>query len=543
MNPSIANPYAVQARYTEQRIPAFRNNPLICALPPTPSDEELADELFDLPEFNVEQREWPVGDRLHMVAGLSTFLSPLERHLRLARAFDTLIREGYARRGIRTAEHIKVYQRLYEARQEGHAFRRDALRTTSSQLSAALIGWPGTGKTTAIRRIFARYPEAIEHPEHRITQIPYLHIECPHDGISVKGLTASIFRKLDQFVPDCNYTELYPPSRSAETLLNDCARAMHNHYVGVLVVDEIHNLKNAGKTKTSLMAALVTASNELNVPIVFVGTNKAVRVLGADMSPARRSSAAGFPAWEALECSGNLDEPGEWEYFLLALWRYQWIKNPVPLDAFMSNFVFECTQGIPDIAIKFFACAQWRAMLDGSETFSMDTLSAIMSNELVRTKPMLDAIRDCDMDALNRYEDIAPLHFSSLLDDAMNAYEGVRQRGAGITTESAAFVPGVSSILVEAGIAEERAISMAQKVAEAGKAVGLVEGATEALKLAKPPAPARRKSQTKTEQLVELAPDDYRNAIRNTRENGCKVLDELVKMGAARPLAELIEFE
>ncbi len=543
MNSSITNPYAVEACYTEQRIPQYRDKPLIAALPPIPSDDELAEELFDFPSFSVDQREWPASDRLCMVAELASFLCPLQRHIRLARAFDTLIRSGYARRGIRSTEHIQTYQRLYEAKQQGRAFKNDSVRALDVQLSSALIGIPGSGKTTAVRRIFARYPEAIHHPDYNITQIPYLHIECPHDGISVKGLALSILRKLNLLVPDANYIDLYKASSSAEVLLNHVARAMHNHYVGVLVVDEIQNLKNSGKTKASLMAALVTAANELGVPIVFVGTNRAEHVLGIDCSSARRSSAAGFPSWGALETSHNIDTPDEWEDFLAALWTFLWIRKPVPLDAEMSNHMYELSQGIPDVAIKLFACAQWRGILDGTESFGLETLDAVMADELRRLRPMLDAIRSGDMDALFQYEDITPLGMNSLLDAAQNAYEGARLRGAAIRADSPAFVPRVASVLVEAGIDDERAHSMAQKVADEGKAVGVVEGASAALRLAKPPRPVGR-AQRKAERpaSVELAPDDYRNAIRRASEAGTSNLEELISMAAARPLHELLGY-
>ncbi|RAS33189.1 AAA family ATPase [Paraburkholderia bryophila] len=543
MNSPISNPYCVEARYTEQRIPQFRDNVLISALPPIPSDEQLADELFEFPVFSVAQRDWPTSERLCMVAELAHLLRPLQRHLNLARAFDTLIRTGYSRRGIRSKEHIQTYQRLYDAQQEGRAFPSQMKRSANAQLSSALVGLPGTGKTTTVRRIFLRYPEAIIHPD-GVVQIPYLHIECPHDGISVKGLALSILRKLDLLVPDAKYLELYKPSMAAEVLLNHCARALHNHYVGVLVIDEIQNLRNAGKTKVSLMAALVTSSNELNVPIVFAGTNKALKVLGLDGSVARRSCGAGFPTWDALSRSDNLDEPGEWEDFISSLWSFQWLLKPVSLDNVMSNFVYECCQGIPDIAVKMFMCAQWRGMLDGTETFSIETLAAIMSNELSRVAPIVDALRTGDTDALCLYEDITPPEFTSLLDDALNAYEGVRQRGAALTAGNPALVPRVASILVEAGISEDRAVSMASKVAQEGKAVGLVEATSAALKLAKPPASVRgkKKSVDDTAEVVELAPDDYRNAIRQANERDTTTFDELVAMGAARPLHELLGY-
>lgn len=544
MNSTISNPYCVEARYTEQRIPQYRSNPLISALPPIPTDEQLADEMFELPEFSLTQRDWETSERLCMVAELSHLLRPLQRHLNLARSFDTLIRTGYSRRGIHSKEHVQTYQRLYEAQQEGRAFKGELRRSSNAQLSCALIGIPGTGKTQTIRRIFNRYPEAIHHPEHGIVQIPYLHIECPHDGISVKGLALSILRKLDQFVPDAKYLDLYRPSMAAEVLLNHCARALHNHYVGVLIIDEIQNLRNAGKTKVSLMAALVTASNELNVPIAFVGTGKALKVLQLDASLARRSSAAGFPTWNALTRSGELANPGEWEDFITTLWPFQWLRFPVALDNLMSNFVFECCQGIPDIAIKLFACAQWRGMLDGTESFSIEMLDAIMNNELSRVAPVIDAMRTGDVDALARFEDITPPSFLTLHDDALNAYEGVRQRGAAIRTNNPAFVPRVASILVETGIAEDRAVSMATKVAEEGKVVGIVEATASALKLAKPPAPVRSKQKQARSvcPAIELAPDDYRSAIRRAQEKGTSNFDELVAMGATKPLHELLGF-
>jgi hypothetical protein len=58
------------------------------------------------------------------------------------------------------------------------------------------------------------------------------------------------------------------------------------------------------------------------------------------------------------------------------------------------------------------------------------------------------------------------------------------------------------------------------------------------------PAPIRGKKKPAKDasQPVELAPDDYRNAIRRASENDTTNLDELVAMGAARPLHELLGY-
>ncbi|WP_029971714.1 ATP-binding protein [Paraburkholderia graminis] len=537
------NKVVVEANYTPQRILRYRGNPLIEALPPAVDDETLIDRLMVAPDFDEEQRDWPTYERLQMVAGLTSFLRPMERHIQLARAFDTLIRAGYAGRRPASPEHVRTFQALYEAMQAGRAFNAPYLPPTEEQLSSRVIGMSGTGKTTTIRRIFSWYPPVIHHRDWHCYQIPYLHIEAPHDGMSTKGLAASILRKIDQLIPDADYFDMHVNKRgnSGELLLNHAARAMHDHFVGVLVVDEIQNLRNAGTSKQTLMSALVTASNELGVPIVFVGTHKASELLGLDFRQGRRSAGHGFPPWSTFQSSGNLCAPGEWEDFLLELFGFQWIKTPVTLTQSMSNTMLACSQAVPDIAIKLFACAQWRAMLDRSETFSAATITSVYGAELEPVKRMLDAMRTGDTQTLRKYEDIPPLYLTSLLDDTLANFEGTRQRGASVRPGDDAFIPSVASVLQQAGIDDERAVWAAKKVDSAGKVTGVAAGAEAALALTKPrPITKSRKKKTAVEPTLTLASDDYRLAILKGKANGASAFSHLVAMGAACHLDEIL---
>ncbi|WP_321793684.1 AAA family ATPase [Burkholderia pyrrocinia] len=542
MNSPNSSVFAVEAYYAPQSIPQFRDNPLICALPPACDDDVLSEQLTDMPDFSPTQRNWPAYDRLFMVASLSSFKLPFERDIQTARAFDTLIRKGYVGRAPRSAGHTKVFQKLYEDQQRGFKFNRAILLPIESQLSSSIIGLSGIGKTTTIRRIFSRYPQVIHHPDYHVTQIPYLHIEAPHDGISVKGLAESIIRKIDQLVPLGRYHELHlhRKSQSGEALLNHCARIMHMHFVGILVVDEIQNLENAGTTRRTLMSALVSASNELGVPIVFVGTSRATKVLGLDFRQGRRSTGNGFPVWGPLVRSGSLDDPGEWELFAQCLWQYQWNQVTVQFNDAWSQLFFEYCQGIADIAIKLFICAQWRAMLDGTETFSMQTFASIMKNELALIEPMLDAMRRQDNRALERYHDLNTPTSDAMLEDALNAYAGIRQRGAEIRPGDAAFVPRVSAVLIEAGIEEQRAFSAAQKVEQCGEVMGIVAGAAAALELTRPIRTAKRHGKSNNQELPELAPDDYRHAAQKAMTHGGTIFSHLHAMGAVCDLDHII---
>lgn len=535
---------AVTAVYTEQRIPRFRNNPLIAALPAALDDDALGEYLFALPSFEKEQRSWPSYERLHMVAELSAFMSPLKRNVVLGWALDTMLRQGYVGRTPRTAAHVQVFQKLYEAQQAGKAFSpvNDLVHTTS-QISSALIGVSGQGKTTTLKRLMARYPQAIDHPELGITQITYIHIETPHDGASIKGLAHSIFRKIDQLIPDCNYYQKYGRgSMSVETLLNHVARVLHMHCVGLLIVDEVQNLKHGGKNMQKLMAALVSASNELGVPILFVGTNKAIEVLGLDFRQGRRSVGGGFPEWGHLSASHNLTKPLEWEDFITTLWAFQWLTKPVELTQALADLMFHYSQGIIDIAIKLFACSQWQAIIDLSETITAQTIELVWNRDFTRVIPMIDAYRSGDASLLDQYGDIAPIKFANLLDGALNRYEGLRNQKGSVAPGHQDFAPTIASALVNIGVDKDRALSVADAVESQGKAKNVLDGTKSAIELITPHKSTKKsKFKPQNSAAEEFAPDDYRKAIRDSAVNEKPIFENLRNMNMICDMDSLLD--
>jgi hypothetical protein len=536
---------AVTAVYSEQRIPRYRNNPLIGALPPALDDDALSQYLFALPSFDNEQRSWPPYERLHLVAELSSFMLPLERHVRLGWAVDTMLRQGYIGRTPRTAEYVQVFQKLYEAQQAGKAFslENDLLHQTSEH-SSSLIGVSGQGKTTTLKRLMSRYPQVIYHPELGIEQIPYLHIEAPADGASIKGLALSIFRKIDRLIPGNNYYETYGHSKfSVESMLNHVARVMHIHCVGILVVDEVQNLRNGGKSMKKLMAVLVSASNELGVPILFVGTNQAIDVLGLDFRQGRRSVGSGFPEWGHLSASHDLMDPLEWEDFVSTLWAYQWLKHPVALTQELANLLYYYSQGIIDIAIKLFACCQWQAIIDSSETITAQLLEMVWNRDFTLVHPMIQAYRSKDQKLLDQYGDIRPINFTNLFDSALNKYEGLRSQTSSVRPGHQDFAPTIASALVSVGIDKDRAMSAAATVE--GKAKTVLDGTTAAINMLKPGAKAKSSkgaNSKPTETAAEdLSPDDYRSAAIAASLGAGTIFENLKEMGVVCNLDTLLE--
>lgn len=504
------NEFAVEALYTPQRIPQYRGNPLIEALPPTEDDEALLKSLFCVPEFSEEQRHWSKAERLQMIAQLGNFMLPMDRHLKLAQGLDAMMRQGYVGRAPRTAASHAVFNKLYEQQKAGRSFQANVGQLTA-QLSGSLLGVPGMGKTTALRRILARIPEVIFHPEINFYQVPHLIIETPYDGASVKGLAESIFRKMDKLLPDAHYGELYSNVKSgAETLMNHAARLIHSHGVGLLVLDEIQNLENSPKNRQALMTLLVSASNELGVPILFVGTNKAKNILTLDFRQARRSTGLVSMYWDTL-VRGTPDKPSEWEDFLDVLFAFQWVKQPLKLTPAIADLMHYHSQGIVDIAIKLFALSQTRAIYEGTDTLTGELIDEVARMDMALVQPMLAAIRNDNAEALANCPDIAPLSLETMMSKVGSCYSGRFIRGASILSSNPEYIPEVTDTLRGLGFEASDATALAQSVKDA---TNVIDGVKKALHRAtsgrKGP---RRQSDQETVPFPEYPVGDYRNAL------------------------------
>lgn len=525
------NPYAdvVDAVYKAQSLPMFQGNILIEALPLPLDDDDLIGALWKLPDFTEEQRRWSIHERLQMISTLESFLVPLGRNLHLYRAIDSMIRYGYIGRAPRTADYIRVYQELYAASKQGRAFSVRASQLTP-QLSAAFLGFPGMGKTTGLKRTLATYPQVIKHPAHNIIQVVYLHIGMPFDGASVRAIAHAILRAIDKLVPDGDYYETYAkPSAGAVPLINSVARILHMHCVGMVIVDESQNLLHAPVGDDKLMALLVSASNELGVPFLFTATEDIRELLGKRLSLGRRSVGYGFEAWRPLARSGRLESPGEWEEFLSVLWRYQWVKEAVGLTDDTSELVYHLCPGIPDLAIKLFACAQWRAILDGSEKITHELLLSVAKRELQTVMPWVDAVRNNVSMGHSYYDAVSDISFQALFGSALNRYEGVVNPMASVKPGEPNFKPAVSNALTSIGVSQVRAEAIADSVEREGRAGNVLDGAKEAIAKVMAPKKTSRKSvkQKPSDDNPTLCPGDYRNAAHIAAQTGTSILDAL----------------
>lgn len=397
---------AMVADYKLHGLPEYDSNPLIQALPRILDDEKFIQKVQHQLFSTEDERSLPSELRYHCVERLTApiprgYFQPLNRHVELHRTLITAVMQGYLARNIAKPEHAIRATQIHQAlvRADGNNLD-DYLPGDTSAQSITLIGPSGCGKTTALLRTLNLIPKIIFHPDHNFFQIPYIKVDCPHSG-SLKDLCINIFLNIDGLFGTTNYYKKFSSRSNSEGhMLAQVATIMNNHGVGALVIDELQYLTAAKKELPERMLNyFVSMVNCLGVPVIRVGTNKAVQLLNKGLKHARR---AGGIFWNLMQ----KDE--EWELFCEGLFEAQWTKISTPFSAEIANTLFDESQGIADIAIKLHKMVQWRAIAGGGkEIITSDLIREVAGDGLVLVKPMLQAIRSGNPDWMDKYDDIS----------------------------------------------------------------------------------------------------------------------------------------
>lgn len=542
---NVLSPNCALADYKPQRIPQFIGNKLIEALPLSMSDEELYNALLLKPEFSAEQRAWPTHERMYMLMGLKNFMVPLAKHFEVGRALDTMLRSGYVGRAPQTQEHISTFKTIHENEKAKRSFSQSA-ETHTPQLSTSLIGISGMGKSTIVERWCAHIDKVIYHPALHVYQVPYLHIETPSDGSSIKGLAHGILRQLDQLIPGANYYADYALKGrpGADTLMRSVARLMHQHYVGILICDEVQNLANARKGKQTVMTELVSACNDLRVPILFIGTTKALKVLSLDFRQARRSCGHSVSPWKRFPSEVEPGQIDEWRQFVQVLWKNQWVRNPCELTDALLTTMYRYSQGIIDVAITLFASAQARAMVDGSEAITPELIRKVFIEELEPLHEAIDALHHNDIEAIAKFDDIsADIELSALLDGITRKAQSKASPLYTVTSDDPTYVERISAGLVAMGYGEDESIAAAESTVKPNQRLALIQGAKNAINaLTAPTKLSKSKDSIVTAELpaYEDRPGDYRRALSAAKNTGESVLSRMHALELVRPLDQLL---
>lgn len=412
MNHEFVEGEKVAATYQKCGLEQYDTNPLISALPKILGEAEAAKALVRRVGYNPKHRRLSNELRQHSLLPMLQFFQPLSHHIDLEGKISRMIRFGYASRN-------PLKQTFYRDMRE----KADNLQTRNipaTVTSSTILGTSGTGKTTAVNRILDLYPQVIQHTKFQgkalnHQQIAWMKLECPFDG-SVKGICRQFFEKIDKIL-GTDYRMMMNRNPTVDALLPQIAMLAGVHTLGMLVIDEIQHLstsKSGGSGR--MLNFFVELTNTMNVPILLIGTTKAISVISQEFRSARRGSGQGETVWRPMK------KDDEWELFLDTLWEYQVTQKESPLTPELSDALFYESQGITDFAVKLYMLSQIRAISTGVERVTSTIISSVAKDSLQTAQPYLQALRTGDFKSLPNFEDIIqPLDYEKLAEQEARA--------------------------------------------------------------------------------------------------------------------------
>ncbi len=396
----------VEARYIEPELSEYENNPLIEALPRILTTDEAIERLAHFPEFDKSMRKMPDHLRFHKLESGLRFFSPLDVHLDLERRISCLLRSGYIERN--PVRH-EFYKKIDKAFKSFSQYGDDDDFHSTKYYGFNIVGISGVGKSQTIERILRLYPQVIRHSSYRgrnftNSQLVWLKIDCPFDG-SIKGLCLNFFQAVDRIF-GTNYLRTYGKKKTATNeMLPYVALVAANHHLDVWVIDEIQRLSLAKSGGAEEMLNFFTQLvNTVGVPVIMVGTYKALPLFSDEIAQMRRGTGQGDLIWDRMA----FDD--QWHLFVESLWDYQYTRQEAVLggDADLASVFYEETQGITDLAIKAFIFAQQRAIETKKEKIDASIIRSVVKDKFKMLQNALKAMRDKQKNALECYEDLYP---------------------------------------------------------------------------------------------------------------------------------------
>ncbi|HJO92888.1 MAG TPA: ATP-binding protein [Victivallales bacterium] len=405
--------YFVKAVYSKQDITDYTGNPFIEALPKIWDESEVYELLDDSFVISNEELTQPYHIRIHNIQKILDVFLPLNHHFDLQYKISVLIRRGYVGRNPLNAEFTKDINNGI-VRFKNNDFKARKYQTIAKTARClSLIGISGIGKSYTLAKILSGYEQVIFHEKYNLYQVVYLHVECPSK--STKQLCIKILVALDNAL-GTNYSTILGGKNynniATDPLKVKVAQICMIHGVGLLVIDEIQNLSVKGSGgKDEMLNFFVDLENSIGIPIVLVGTPKAMGIINHNFRQARRSSGIGSILWDRFEI-GEM-----WQDFIEQMLYYQWFIKPINYSKELSNLIYHHTQGITDLVVKLLLLSQLFALASKKEYLDLNIIDKTAKKYFKPMDDFLNALRSGNPDLIRQYDDIKPLNIDNAISD------------------------------------------------------------------------------------------------------------------------------
>lgn len=155
-------------------------------------------------------------------------------------------------------------------------------------INMVLYGNTNNGKSRLINKFMSRH-KAYEVNNDAETIIPVVLIEMP-SAATPTGLFSRILGEM--WVPTS-------PSSNKEEKLNQIKRVFERYKVNMLIIDEFNNLADTSRNyQLQVINTIKSLGNQLQIPIVLVGTEDAKNIIRSDQQTRNRYKPKELKQWD-----------------------------------------------------------------------------------------------------------------------------------------------------------------------------------------------------------------------------------------------------
>lgn len=281
----------------------------------------------------------------------------------------------------------------------------------------SIFGISGGGKSVAMDRVLAFYPQVIEHRKYKghsthFRQLVWMKIDASYDG-NIGGMCKQFLLNAEKVLKIDIFSKLKRPS--VNDLIFTMAQVASIHKLGCLVIDEIQHISEAKVGPAKVLNFLVTLQNVMKIPIILIGTYKAlVGAITKEFRQARRASGCGEIIWDFLGKDDYRD-------FIRGLFRYQWIRGKVEVTDSLIDAFHKHTAGNVARTVLIYQLCQMEAICIETETIDVDLIE-LVSSDLPLTGKIIKAYQEKNFDELAQIDD---LYYEELSELVTNKYEAI----------------------------------------------------------------------------------------------------------------------
>ena len=364
--------YPIGERRTSAVYDSSQGNPFLAAMPEMLPHNSFMSAIRSLPPLPAGLGAMTSEERRRHLPMLSSLFVPMDYTYML---YDQLFRAIVSTYSTRTM--------IEEIQRTNTLFRGSAFSSYSTQpATGSILGVPGVGKTSSIRRSLSLLPQVIEHEQYLgkpffCKQVLYLNVECPSD-CSVKALALNIMTALDKAVGS-SYLKQFVSLRSAASALATQVKILClTFHVGLILIDEIQNaVATAEKNRQvkPLIKFLVELTNDTCTSVFFVGTPIAEGLFTSQEHLKRRTRGMRLLPFKP---------DGAYRAFLQAIWPYQFTQDVAPLTEQLANKLYDASGGIPAYIIQLYQETQAQALLQGERCISAKAMQRAIERLVIK---------------------------------------------------------------------------------------------------------------------------------------------------------------